>query len=67
MASSAPQRREARVVVPVRTYTSRPPPCLAVGGEHDVTGVVLKRGVLGACPGLGLSQDEEGRAARCHV
>ena len=42
-------------------------PRLALGGEHDVTGVVLEGGVLGACPGLGLSQDEEGRAARCHV
>ena len=42
-------------------------PCLALGGEHDVTGVVLEGEVLGACPGLGLSQDEEGWAARCHV
>ena len=32
-----------------------------------MTGVVLEGGVLGACPGLGLSQDEEGGAARCHV
>ena len=42
-------------------------PRLALGREHDVTGVVLEGGVLGAYPGLGLSRDEEGGAARCHV
>ena len=55
------------MVVPVRTYTSKAHPRLALGREHDVPGVVLEGGVLKACPGLGLSQDEEGRAARCHV
>ena len=40
---------------------------LALGREHDVPGVVLEGGVLRACSGLGLSQDEEGGAAHCHV
>ena len=30
-------------------------------------GVVLEGGVLRACQGLGLGQDQDGRAARCHV
>ena len=38
-----------------------------MGGEQDVLGVVLEGGVLRACPGLGLGQDEDGGAARCHV
>ena len=42
-------------------------PRLALGREHDVPGVFLEGGVLKACPGLGLSQDEEGGAAHCHV
>ena len=42
-------------------------PRLALGREHGVPGVVLEGGVLRACPGLGLSQEEEGGAARCHV
>ena len=44
-----------------------PRPRFSMGGEQDVPGVVLEGGVLRACPELGLGQDEDGGAARCHV
>ena len=32
-------------------------PRFSIGGEHDLLGVVLKRGILKACLGLGLGED----------
>ena len=42
-------------------------PRLSMSGEHDVSGVVQKWGIIGARPGLGFGQDEDREAARCHV